>query len=74
MKKFKICIDSGAKIQNFVDIMNTNCINAVLENKDGKYRVNACSLLGGLATLEWEEVWVVSEQNIYSLIEDFIVA
>lgn len=37
------------------------------------YRVSAKSLLGGIATLDWSEVWVESEIDIYSRIEKFII-
>lgn len=77
MGKLKINIDTGAKIQKFVDIINKNNIDAVLETttSDGEdYRVNARSVLGALATMEWANgVWVRSKEDIYSLIEEFVV-
>lgn len=77
MGKLKINIDTGAKIQKFVDIVNANNINAVLESEseDGTsvYRVNARSLLGALATLDWNTVWLKSDEDIYSLVEEFVV-
>ena len=75
MGKLKINIDTGAKIQKFVDIINANNINAVLESEseNGVYRVNAKSLLGALATLDWNDVWIKSDEDIYSLIEEFVV-
>lgn len=77
MGKLKINIDTGAKIQKFVDIINSHNINAVLETKDENgtdYRVNARSLLGALATMDWSNgVWVKSDEDIYSLIEEFVI-
>lgn len=75
MGRLKINIDTGAKIQKLVDIINQNNVDAVLEtNHDGvDYRVNARSLLGGLATMDWNEVWIKSDKDIYSLIEEFVV-
>lgn len=76
MGKLKINIDTGAKIQKFVDIINQNNIDAVLETTANgvDYRVNARSLLGALATMDWSEgVWVKSDADIYSLIEEFVV-
>lgn len=37
------------------------------------YRVNARSMLGCLAALEFDELWVESDKDIYSKIEKFIV-
>jgi hypothetical protein len=76
MGKLRINIDTGAKIQKFVDIINANNVNAVLEStgENGEnYRVNARSLLGALATMDWNDVWVKSDEDIYSLIEEFVV-
>ena len=76
MGKLRINIDTGAKIQKFVDIINANNVNAVLESTDENgenYRVNARSLLGALATMDWNDVWVKSDEDIYSLIEEFVV-
>lgn len=77
MGKLRINIDTGAKIQKFVDIINANNIDAVLENEDEDgttiYRVNARSLLGALATLDWNTVWLKSDKDIYSLVEEFVV-
>ena len=75
MGKLKINIDTGAKIQKFVDILNKNNINAVLETESDNetYRVNARSLLGALATMDWSNgVWVKTDEDIYSLIEEFV--
>jgi len=75
MGKLRINIDTGAKIQKFVDIINEHNINAVLESEseNGTYRVSAKSLLGALATMDWNEVWIKSDEDIYSLIEEFVV-
>lgn len=75
MGRLKINIDTGAKIQKFVDTITANNIDAVLEttHEGVDYRVNARSLLGALATMDWNEVWVKSDADIYSMIEDFVV-
>lgn len=41
-------------------------------SKNG-YRVNARSILGCLAALEFDEMWIDSDKNIYDQIEKFIV-
>lgn len=37
------------------------------------YRVNARSMLGCLAALEFDEMWIDSDKDIYDQIEKFIV-
>lgn len=37
------------------------------------YRVNAHSMLGCLAALEFDEMWIDSDKDIYDQIEKFIV-
>jgi hypothetical protein len=69
-----INIDNGAKIQKFIDILKENNITGTFENKEinPEYRVRA-TLLGALATLEWNEVFFKTENDIFSLIKEFMV-
>lgn len=76
MGRIRINIDSGAKIQKFVDTLEQNNIDGVLESTHNgiEYRVNARSLLGALATLDWPDgVWIKTDSDIQELIKDFIV-
>lgn len=73
MGKLKVNLDTYSQIQKFVNIVNANNINATLATEDGRYRVNARSLLGAIATMDWSEgVWVESAEDIYSQIEEFV--
>lgn len=36
-----------------------------LETNNGEFRINAKSLLGAMASVEWEDLWVVSNSDIY---------
>lgn len=73
MGKLKVNLDTYSQIQKFVNIINANNIKATLSTGDGEYRVNARSLLGALATMDWSsDVWVESEEDIYSQIEEFV--
>ena len=73
MGKLKVNLDTYSQIQKFVNIINTNNINATLATEDGRYRVNARSLLAAIATMDWSEgVWVESMEDIYSQIEEFV--
>lgn len=73
MGKLKVNLDTYSQIQKFVNIINANNIKATLATGDGQYRVNARSLLGALATMDWSsDVWIESEEDIYSQIEEFV--
>lgn len=73
MGRLRINLDTYSQIQKFVGIINKNNIDASLTSGDGKYCVNARSLLGALATMDWSTgVWVESTEDIYSHIEEFV--
>lgn len=70
--KNKICLDTATDVANFVAI--TSKIPERIVVTDGKGMcVNAHSLLGMLYALEFDELWVESDRDIYFLIQDFIV-
>lgn len=70
--RIKINIDTLSRIHNFVDICST--IDAKVNLIDGSgYRVSAKSLIGAIATMDWNEVFVECEEDIYSKIEEFVV-
>ncbi len=61
-----------------IKFCNTVCNiegNVSLVNYNGKYRVNAKSILGCLmASAEWgDEVWVEAEKDCYSALQEWIV-
>lgn len=60
-------------IKEFVKICSSIDGNINLYCPSNDYRVSAKSLLGGLASMEWTEVWVESDVDCYSALEHFIV-
>lgn len=60
-------------IKEFVRICSSIDGNINLYCPSNDYRVSAKSLLGGLASMEWAEVWVESDVDCYSALERFIV-
>lgn len=69
----KINLVTMTDITDFVRICES--IEGRIELFCGKrgYRVNARSILGCLAALEFDEMWVDSDKDIYSQIEKWIV-
>jgi len=68
----KINIDTLSKINAFVGICSTLDCRVDLTDGSG-YRVSANSLLGAIATMDWSQVFVESEKDIYSHIQRFVV-
>ena len=70
--KVKINIDTMSKINAFVSICSN--LDSRVDLIDGNnYCVSAKSLMGALATMDWSQVFVVCEDDIYSHIKEFIV-
>ena len=70
--KAKINLDTLQRVQKFVEICSRVSGKVHLIDGNG-YCVNAKSILGAMATADWSEVYVESEQDIYTRIKDFVV-
>ena len=69
--KAKINIDTFSKINAFVNICSQ--LDGHIKLIDGSgYCVSAKSLIGAVATADWSQVFVESENDIYLHIKDFI--
>ena len=67
----KINIDTLSKINEFVAICSQLDCKVNLVDGDG-YCVSAKSLMGAIATMDWNSVYVESESDIYTSIREFI--
>lgn len=68
----KINIDTLSKINKFVSICSR--FDGQIYLVDGaRCCVSAKSLIGAIATMDWTEVHVESEKDIYTDIKEFIV-
>ena len=70
--KNKIRLDTYQDAVNFVNIVSTLGGRVVVTDNDN-HCVNGKSLMGMIYALEFEELWVEAENDIYSAIERFIV-
>lgn len=67
----KINLDTFQRVQKFVEICSH--VNGKVNLIDGNgYCVSAKSVLGAMATADWSEVYVESDQDIYMRIRDFV--
>lgn len=71
MYRYKIDLIGYKDVVNFVNLVSS--IETEVDIISGKYRCTAKSLLFALASLEWNEVFCESEEDIYHLIEDYII-
>lgn len=70
--KNKIRLDTMCDVNKFVNICASVQGEVHLTDKR-HFRVNAKSLLGVMYSLEFEEVWVESEEDIFNKISDFVI-
>lgn len=69
--KNKIILDTMQDAKNFVDIVSTLPGRIVITDGNG-YCVNAKSMLGALHAMEFEELILESEFDIYTKVQKFI--
>ena len=71
MHKYKINLETNKDIIDFVNIATT--VEGYVHLMDGEgFKVNGKSLLGAVATVEWDSLYCESENDIYSKIEKYI--
>ena len=70
--KYKINLDTLTQIKSFVDTISVYDFNILLTNGQG-YAVNAKSVLGAMYSIEWNELYVESDVDIYTQIRQFTI-
>ena len=69
--KVRINIDTLSKVNKFVEICSK--LGGKIDLVDGEgYRVSAKSLIGAIATMDWNRVYVESEKDIHTHIREFV--
>ena len=69
--KTRINLDTMKAINDFVSICSKlDCKVNLVDGND--YCVSAKSLVGAIATMDWNQVFVESDKDIYAYIRDFI--
>lgn len=70
--RVKLNLDTMAKINNFVGDMAKHGGNAYLTDKDRDFIVSAKSMLGCVYTMEWDEVWFESDEDVFQIINKYM--
>lgn len=70
--KYRIRLDTMTDVNQFVKIATQNPGKIMLTDGEN-FTVSGKSLLGAMYTMEWDQVFCESENEIYRYIKDFIV-
>lgn len=70
--RYRIRLDTMSDVNKFVKIASKNSGKIMLSDGEN-FTVSGKSLLGAMYTMEWDQVFCESENEIYHLIKDFIV-
>lgn len=73
MHKYKIELVTITDIQNFVNVVSS-LPGKVMLTDGSDFCVNAKSLLGAMATVEWNELYCVASEPIYTSIQKFCIS
>ncbi len=71
MHKVKINLVTFKDVQEFIEIVTPLPGSIVLEDPDNGFKINAKSLLGAMASIEWDNIFVISDEDIYTAIKKF---
>lgn len=70
---YKIALETGKDIQDFVNAVSSVPYRVFLEDSDG-HKVSAKSMLfASVAKIEWNELHCTCEMDIYSVIQRWVV-
>ena len=69
--KERVNLDTMSKINTFVAICSRLDCKVDLIDGNG-YCVSAKSLVGALATMDWNQVFIECERDIYAYVQEFL--
>lgn len=69
--KEKVNLDTMGKINAFVAVCSRLDCKVDLIDGNG-YRVSGKSLVGALATMDWNQVFIECERDIYAYVQEFL--
>ena len=69
--RIKINLDTMSDINAFVSAMTKTNANVFLTDSERNFIVSAKSMLGAVYSMEWDEVWCESDEDIYHVISKF---
>ena len=73
MNKVKIRLETLTDINKFINIVTPLPGKIVIKNSNEDFIVNAKSIFVMVCALNYDDLWLESEHDIYSHIKDFLV-
>lgn len=76
MFRYRIRLDTGKEVQDFVNRCSKGFGKVVLEgvDEDGtQCTVSAHSLIGAMYAMQWDAIYCVSDHEIYHAIKDYVL-
>lgn len=73
MNKVKIRLETLTDINKFINIVSQLPGKIVVKNSTEDFIVNAKSIFVMICALNYDDLWLESEQDIYNYIKDFLV-
>ena len=70
--RHKICLDTMNDVREFVKIVQDYDKHNIFITDGNQMRVNAKSIIGVLYSMEFNNVWIESDIDIYSRISKFV--
>ncbi|MDD4774095.1 MAG: hypothetical protein PHZ09_10945 [Eubacteriales bacterium] len=70
--RIKVRLDTMTAINNFVSDMTKYNGNVYLTDKDRNFIVSAKSMLGAVYSMEWDEVWCESDEDIFQIVNKYM--
>ena len=70
--RHKICLDTMGDVREFVKIVQDYDKHNIFITDGDRMRVNAKSVIGVLYSMEFDNIWIESDIDIYSKISKFI--
>lgn len=72
--RIKIRLDTMSEVNSFVTDMTKSGANVFLTDRDRNFIVSAKSMLGAVYSMEWEEIWCESDDNIFHIVNKYAAA
>lgn len=69
--KAKVNLDTMSRINAFVAVCSRLDCKVDLIDGNG-YRVSAKSLIGAICTMDWNQVFIECERDIYAYVQEFL--
>ena len=73
MNKVKIRLETLTDISKFINIVTPLPGKIIIKNSTEDFIINAKSIFVMICTLNYNDLWLESEHDIYNHIKDFIV-